>query len=80
MGDGTRADRQKVMDGCSRQHRDHNQPWGAACMDGVPMQLCLCPAQEDTMRWQAPAVTQRVRFISLRSLALFFPSLIHLPH
>ena len=59
-------------------------PGGAACMGrmvvaGVPLQeVWLSPAQEaaeareDTARWQAQAVTQRVRSISLRSFAFFF--------
>lgn len=53
-----------------------SQPALGSCLHGaVPVQLCLCPAQEareDTEPWHAPAVTQWVRFISLRSLALFF--------
>lgn len=59
-------------------------PWGAAYMGGtlvagVPSQeVWLSPAQEaaeareNSTRWQAQAVTQRVCFISLRSFAFFF--------
>lgn len=60
---------------------------GGTLVAGVPSQeVWLSPAQEaaeareDSTRWQAQAVTQRVCFISLRSFAFFFFSLIHLPH
>lgn len=78
--------------GAASKQRAMDLPWGAACtggtlVAGVPLQeVWLSPAQEaaeareDTARWQAQAVTQRVCFISLRSFAFFFFSLIHLPH
>lgn len=56
------------------------KPSGAACVGGMVVagmalqEVWLSPAQapEDTVRWQVQAVTQRVRFISLRSFASFF--------
>lgn len=90
---GTRANKQRVMDGSPRQHWGHSllpPAWGAACTAGagggrsdsagglaVPC-AGAAEAREDTARWQERAVTQQVRFIS--QIFCFFFSLIHLPH